>query len=41
MACAARIRIGLLLAAVLALVFVAFLNPHFAVDLVNRDWACF
>lgn len=27
--------------AVLAAVFVAYLNPHVAVDLANRVWACF
>jgi hypothetical protein len=27
--------------AVLALVFVAYLNPHLTVDLANRIWACF
>ena len=26
---------------VLALVFAAYLNPHFAVDLASRVWACF
>ena len=26
---------------VLALVFAAYLNPHLAVDLANRVWACF
>ena len=25
----------------LALVFAAYLNPHLAVDLANRVWACF
>jgi hypothetical protein len=25
----------------LALVFVSYLNPHLAVDLANRVWACF
>jgi hypothetical protein len=28
-------------AAVLALVFAAYLSPHFAVDLANRFWSCF
>lgn len=28
-------------AAALALVFVAYLNPHTVVDLANRVWACF
>jgi hypothetical protein len=27
--------------AALALVFSAYLNPHTAVDLANRVWACF
>ncbi len=26
---------------VLAAVFVSYLNPHLAVDLANRLWACF
>ncbi len=26
---------------VLALVFMAYQNPHLAVDLANRVWACF
>jgi hypothetical protein len=25
----------------LAAVFAAYLNPHFAVDLASRVWACF
>jgi hypothetical protein len=37
----ARIGLKLLLAAVLALVFFSYLNPHLAVDLANRVWACF
>ena len=28
-------------AAALAAVFVAYLNPHTVVDLANRVWACF
>ena len=36
----ARIGIALLLTAVLALVFLSYLNPHLAVDLANRVWAC-
>jgi hypothetical protein len=28
-------------AVVLAAVFMAYLNPHLAVDLANRVWACF
>ena len=35
------IDIVLLLATVLALVFLSYLNPHLAVDLANRVWACF
>lgn len=27
--------------AALAAVFAAYLNPHLAVDLANRVWACF
>lgn len=27
--------------AVLAAVFMAYLNPHTVVDLANRVWACF
>jgi hypothetical protein len=38
---AARLGVALLAAAALAVVFVAYLNPHFAVDLANRVWACF
>lgn len=36
-------RAGLLLlgAAALAAVFISYLNPHLAVDLANRVWACF
>jgi hypothetical protein len=37
----ARIGLALLLATVLALVFLSYLNPHLAVDLANRVWACF
>jgi hypothetical protein len=29
------------LGAVLAAVFMAYLNPHTVVDLANRVWACF
>lgn len=36
-----HIGIALLATAVLAAVFVAYLNPHFAADLANRVWACF
>ncbi len=28
-------------AAMLAAVFLAYLNPHLAVDLANRVWSCF
>jgi hypothetical protein len=28
-------------AALLAVVFLAYLNPHTVVDLANRVWACF
>ena len=28
-------------AAALAAVFLAYLNPHLAVDLANRVWSCF
>ena len=31
----------LAVAAVLAAVFMAYLNPHVAVDLANRVWSCF
>lgn len=37
----ARAAVGLLLAAVLAGVFAAYLNPHLMLDLANRVWACF
>mgnify|MGYP003437582648 CR=1 FL=1 len=36
-----RLGLGLLAALVLAAVFLSYLNPHFAVDLANRVWACF
>ena len=32
---------ALLAASALAAVFVSYLNPHLAVDLANRVWACF
>jgi hypothetical protein len=38
---ALRVGAALLAAAVLAAVFAAYLNPHLAVDLANRVWACF
>ncbi|MGL6108615.1 MAG: hypothetical protein ACRC2B_00795 [Rubrivivax sp.] len=37
----ARIGLGLLLATALAAVFLSYLDPHLAVDLANRVWACF
>jgi hypothetical protein len=36
-----RAGLGLLAAAVLTAVFLSYLNPHLAVDLANRVWACF
>jgi hypothetical protein len=36
-----RLVLGSAAAALLAAVFVAYLNPHLAVDLANRVWACF
>jgi hypothetical protein len=36
-----RFSLGLLAAATLAGVFFSYLNPHLAVDLANRVWACF
>ena len=36
-----RLLLGLATAALLAGVFVAYLNPHLAVDLANAVWACF
>ena len=37
------IRLGIWAVAllVLALVFLSYLQPHLAVDLANRVWACF
>ena len=32
---------ALLAALALGAVFLAYLNPHLAVDLANRVWACF
>jgi hypothetical protein len=29
------------MAALLAVVFMAYLNPHTVVDLANRVWSCF
>lgn len=37
----ARAAIGAAAAAVLALVFAAYLNPHTVVDLAVRVWSCF
>jgi hypothetical protein len=36
-----RWGLGLLAALGLAAVFLSYLNPHLAVDLANRVWACF
>ena len=38
---ARRIVIWAVVAAALAGVFAAYLNPHLVVDLANRVWACF
>ena len=38
---AVRLGWAMLATAALAAVFVSYLNPHFAVDLANRVWACF
>ncbi len=38
---AASLAVGSALAAALASVFAAYLNPHLVVDLANRVWACF
>ena len=37
----AHIVWGLVVAVVLAGVFMAYLSPHLMVDLANRIWACF
>jgi len=37
----ARVALWLLGAAVLAAVFVLYLQPHFAVAVVDRIWGCF
>jgi hypothetical protein len=37
----AQIVGGVVIALVLAGVFMAYMNPHLAVDLANRIWACF
>jgi len=36
-----RVGLGLLVALALSVVFLSYLNPHLAVDLANRVWACF
>jgi hypothetical protein len=36
-----RLGLGLLAASALVAVFLSYLNPHLAVDLANRVWACF
>jgi hypothetical protein len=36
-----RHGVVLLAAVALAAVFLSYLNPHLAVDLANRVWACF
>ena len=36
-----RVGLGLLAALALATVLLSYLNPHLAVDLANRVWACF
>lgn len=36
-----RLLIWCAVLAVLAAVFVSYLNPHLVVDLANRVWACF
>jgi hypothetical protein len=36
-----RWALTLLVASALAAVFLSYLNPHLAVDLANRVWACF
>lgn len=38
---ARRIGLWLLAGLALAAVFVSYLDPHLAVDLANRVWACF
>jgi len=37
----ARAAAWLAVGVALAAVFMAYLNPHLAVDLANRVWACF
>ena len=41
MARSIRWGVGIAVAAALAGVFAAYLNPHLVVDLANRVWACF
>ena len=36
-----RWALTLLVASVLGAVFLSYFNPHLAVDLANRIWACF
>ena len=36
-----RLAIWLLAGVALAAVFMAYLNPHLAVELASRVWACF
>ena len=36
-----RVLLWLTALAALALVFASYLNPHLAVELANRVWACF
>jgi len=38
---AVRLGSWLLAAAALVAVFLSYLDPHLAVDLANRVWACF
>ena len=38
---AVRVGMGLASVTALGLVFLAYLNPHLAVDLASRLWACF
>jgi hypothetical protein len=38
---ASRLVLVGVIAAALALVFAAYMNPHVMVDLANRVWACF
>lgn len=38
---ASRVLTAVGVALALGVVFAAYLNPHLAVDLANRFWACF